>query len=243
MKRNVPSATVAAPAGAPADTAGTNPLEDFITKFVAGIRSGGDLAADAKNLESDFTDLFSSTHSAADFLATGLKTILDLIQTLVDSIVKLAGGICDGALAAIADIISDIHVLLTQQIDIPLISWLYNKLTGEPLTILGAALFLVAIPATILYRAITGTNPSQALGPEAPDAGAAALGTAPAAVQLLCAITGAVAGLLLGFITSVTDLAWRGGSARPSRPLCRDTRPGRAPHVLPVDIEQNPAPR
>ena len=214
MKRNVPSATVAAPAGAPADSAGTNPLEEFITKFVAGIRSGGDLAADAKNLESDFTDLFSSTHSAADFLATGLKTILDLIQTLVDSIVKLAGGICDGALAAIAEIISDIHDLLTQQIDIPLISWLYNKLTGEPLTILGAALFLVAIPATILYRAITGTNPSQALGPEAPDAGAAALGTAPAAVQLLCAITGAVAGLLLGLISSMADLA--GGEDLPA---------------------------
>ena len=41
MKRNVPSATVAAPAGAPADTAGTNPLEDFITKFVAGIAPAG----------------------------------------------------------------------------------------------------------------------------------------------------------------------------------------------------------
>ncbi len=156
MKRNVPSASVAAIAGAPADSAGTNPLEDFITNFVAGIRSGGDLAADASKLESDFAHLFSSTHSAADFLATGLHTILDLIQTLVHSIVKLADGICDGALAAIADIIDDLYGLLTQQIDIPLISWLYHKLTGEQLTILGAALFFVAIPATILYRSLPG---------------------------------------------------------------------------------------
>jgi hypothetical protein len=36
------------------------------------------------------------------------------------------------------------------------LSWLYQLLFGEPLTILNAVLLLVSIPVTILWRVIEG---------------------------------------------------------------------------------------
>ena len=209
MKRNLPNASVAITASAAADQTG-NPLQDFLDGFLAGLSGGGQLEAAANQLKADFTHMFTSTRSATDFLATAVDALLDFIKLLLESILNLAGGICSGALAAIADMIDDLYELLTAQIDIPFLSWLYTKLTGESLTILGAALFVVAIPATVLFRAITGKNPSQALATS--PAGTAALGDgAPAAMQVLCGIVSAFSGAIAGMINGIAD--WDEGGA------------------------------
>ena len=205
MKRNLPNASVATTASAVADQTG-NPLQDFIDGFLAGLSGGGQLEAAANQVKSDFTKMFTSTHSATDFLATAVDALLDTIKLLLETVLNVAGGIGSGALAAIADMIEDIYELLTAQINIPFISWLYTKLTGEPLTILGAALFVVAIPATVLFRAFTGKNPSQALAPS--PAGTATLGDgAPVNEQYFCAIVSMLSGGFAGVLSGIADNA------------------------------------
>ena len=205
MKRNLPNASVAMTASTVADQTG-NPLQDFVEGFLAGLSGGGQLEAAADQLKSDFTHMFTSTRSATDFLATAVDALLDLIKLVLEGVLNVAGGICSGALAAIADIIDDLYELLTAEIDIPFISWLYTKLTGEPLTILGAALFALSIPTMVLFRAFTGKNPSQALAP--PPAGTAALSDgAPVAMQYFCAVVSMLSGGFAGVLSGIADQA------------------------------------
>jgi hypothetical protein len=50
--------------------------------------------------------------------------------------------------------------LLLRPFNIPVLSWLYKKLTGEEqLTMLGALSLLAAIPVTIVYKLLTGEAP------------------------------------------------------------------------------------
>jgi len=205
MKRNVPNSTVGTTAGATADPP-DNPLKDFISGFAAGFSGGGKVKEAWDQVKSDFHTMFTATNSVADFLTTAIDALLDFFKLILEALVGIAVGICEGALKAIADLIGDVYGMMTQEISIPFLSWLYTTLTGEPFTILGAALFVVAIPAMVLFRIATGKNPSQALGSGAPPAGPAALGAAaPVPVQIICGATGAVSGMIGGLIAGGAD--------------------------------------
>jgi hypothetical protein len=204
-KRHVPNATSSTTAGAAANLTG-NLLENFIHDFVTSF-SGGGLAATADQLKNDFTHMFTGTHSVADFLATAIDALLDFIKLLLDAILQIAEGLCDAALDAIATMIGNLYDMMTEPIDIPFISWLYTKLTGEEFTILGAALFVVAIPTAILFRVMTGKNPSQAGALGARAGGTATLGAASLGVQVICGAAGIAAGMLGNLIASIFDIA------------------------------------
>lgn len=204
-KRHVPNATSSTTPGAAAGLTG-NLLENFIHDFVTSF-SGGSLAATADQLKDDFTNMFTGTHSVADFLATAIDALLAFIKLLLDAILQIAEGLCDGALDAIATMIGNLYDMMTEPIDIPFISWLYTKLTGDKFTILGAALFVVAIPTAILFRVMTGKNPSQAGALGARDGGTATLGAASLGVQVICGAAGIAAGMLGNLIASLFDMA------------------------------------
>jgi hypothetical protein len=53
--------------------------------------------------------------------------------------------------------------LLTRPIDIPVLSWLYQRLFGEPLTLLNLVTLVAAIPLTVMWRVVEGEWPSQSL--------------------------------------------------------------------------------
>jgi hypothetical protein len=67
-------------------------------------------------------------------------------------------------------------------------------------------MFAVAIPATVLFRAFTGKNPSQALAP--PPTGSAALGDGtPVDLQYFCAVVSMLSGGFAGVLTGIADQA------------------------------------
>jgi hypothetical protein len=73
-----------------------------------------------------------------------LETVENVVLTLVDVLIQLA----DGMMGA-----------LTASIDIPVLSWLYHELTGDDLSFLDLICLIAAIPATLVYKATTGSVP------------------------------------------------------------------------------------
>ncbi len=205
MKRNLPQASMPPAAAGTPDGSGADPLAVFISGFAASISADGSLEPEVSALKSDFLRMFHST-SAADFLDSAVDELLDLVKALLTSALDIAGGLCSGALDATAAAIETVWELVTQPIEIPFISWLYQLLTRDPLTIIDAAMFVVAIPATILFQVITGKYPSQAIGPQAPPAGEAALGKLPAAEQILASFVSTFATFISSMINAVNDV-------------------------------------
>ena len=94
-----------------------------------------------------------------------------------------------------------------------MLSWLYNLLFGEPLTILNALMLVIAIPVTILWRIVEGQWPSDSLGVGASNR-LAEVGAAPALLQRLMAYASAISTACLGFVYAAGDaLGEAGGPA------------------------------
>jgi hypothetical protein len=212
MKQHVPLATMGAQAGAGAGLADSawQLLQDFINGFASSIDSGG-LANAVDELKTQFETLFRSA-SLGEFLATAVDVLLDFIKLLLEAALNLAGGLIGAALSVIAGTLDAVWDLINQPITIPFIGDLFEDLIGEEFTILRATLFLVAIPVAIMFRAITGKNPSQAVLAAQP-AGGAALGAVSAEAQLVCTLAGIFTGLCGGLLSGAMGMEGSAGQA------------------------------
>jgi hypothetical protein len=71
--------------------------------------------------------------------------ILDTIEAVFDSLIDLGGM----ALTGFQDV-------MNKTIDIPIISWIYKKISGDPLSLLDLMCLCGAVPATIVYKLTFG---------------------------------------------------------------------------------------
>jgi hypothetical protein len=141
-----------------------DPLGDFVNAFFARLSGDGDLAGVFDQIKSDFGRLFTAS-SVTQFFNTVLITLLDIIEALLVGALAVANAFIDGLLAVIADAIAAIMSILTTEIHIPVLAWLYETLFGEKLTFLNVVTLVASIPVTLIYRVVEGQYPSQALGP------------------------------------------------------------------------------
>jgi hypothetical protein len=120
----------------------------------------------------------------------------------------------DGLLGTISGLIQTMFDaqsgILTTALDIPVLSWLYQELFGEPLTILNAFMLVISIPVTILWRVIEGQWPSDSLGVGATNR-VAELGEAPPILARLMAYANAITTACLGFIYAAGDILGEAG--------------------------------
>ena len=99
-----------------------------------------------------------------------------MLALLLDGALAVSNAFVDGLLETIADLIQTMFApdrerqlrrpaaFSREPLDFPVLSWLYQLLFGEPLTILNALTLVIAIPVTILWRIIEGQWPSDSLG-------------------------------------------------------------------------------
>ncbi|RHZ62475.1 uncharacterized protein CDV56_108640 [Aspergillus thermomutatus] len=106
----------------------------------------------------EFVDFFRPGYSDVKTLINKVGTIL--IDELVDALERLAD-IVFYALSAGIGIAKDLG---NKTIDIPIISWVWEKFIarGGPLTLLSFCALLIAIPTTVLYKATTNSAPPEA---------------------------------------------------------------------------------
>ena len=77
--------------------------------------------------------------------------LLDVVEVVIDELFSLMGGA-----------LSSLQALFNQPINIPIISWIYKKISGHTLTMLDLFSLCTALPATLLYKltfGMPGLNP------------------------------------------------------------------------------------
>jgi hypothetical protein len=178
-------------------------ISDFINQFIASLSSDPVLSAAFTQLKTDINRLFKPS-SAAQFFRTALEVLLDILETLLVSMIAVGKAFMDGLLGvkgAIGAIFDAVWGFVTSPIEVPFIGWLYQTLFKEPLTILNALLLVTAIPVTIIYRIVKGQYPSQALGTQI-TVGA----QLPTAVKEVMGLMAGFLSILGGVISSIGDL-------------------------------------
>jgi hypothetical protein len=150
LKTGLPSATTPSGSARPKPV-GDDPRCDFINNFMQRLMSDDDLRVAFNELKSDFSNLFHA-NSAADFFSGLLVTFLDATETLLIGGLVRANAFIDGFLAVIEGVIDTIMGILTAEIDIPVLSPLYEAFFNEKLNILNLITLVAAFPVTIIYR-------------------------------------------------------------------------------------------
>lgn len=83
---------------------------------------------------------------------------------LLRNILKVIHKIFDGFIDFMAAFMGDMRVMMNAVIDIPLLSPLYRRISDNDLTALDAISLLIAVPTTVVFKALTGEAPSHGLG-------------------------------------------------------------------------------
>jgi hypothetical protein len=137
----------------PQSTGGSD-LTTLFTNIDQNLIQNGDFAPmeTVKSLQSIFQDPKSFADVAMFDIITAMEdaviAILDVIEAVVDTLIDLAGA----ALTAFQN-------MLNQTIDIPVISWIYKQISGDPLSLLDLICLIGAVPTTIVYKLLFGTAP------------------------------------------------------------------------------------
>ncbi len=147
-----------------------NPLSAFLDTFATSIGDNGPLKAQWQQVQQRLQGLGHST-SVSDFVSQGVAELLKILGLLVDGALAISNAFLDGLLGAIDALLATLldanSGVLTAPLDIPVLSWLYQKLFGEPLTILNALTLVAAIPVTMVWRVAKGDWPSQSFSAQA----------------------------------------------------------------------------
>src|SRR5262249_38763311 len=182
------------------------------------LNADGDLTSQWNQVQQGARGLGNTT-SAADFVKQGLAELLRVLGLLLNGALAVSNALLDGLLGVIGDLVQTMFApdangnptdggILTEPLNFPVLSWLYELLFGEPLTILNALMLVVSIPVTIMWRIVEGQWPSDSLGASATRA--ARLGSAPPLLHRLIAYANAITTACLGIVLGVGDAAGDG---------------------------------
>jgi hypothetical protein len=155
----------------------TNSMKiNYVTSKVGDLSVGtnGSVGAMVSAFEGAFTsdeiqnslaglvEQIKSIQSLSDFLDTAICTLLtacqDIVLLVLDAIQAVINAIFTAATAALQTALQ----LFENEIDIPIISYLYQKIAGSALSILDLLCLIIAVPCTILYKIFLGGSDATA---------------------------------------------------------------------------------
>jgi hypothetical protein len=190
-----------------------DPVLDFITTFISSLETDPVLSKAISDVKSDVSNLFSA-QGLANLFTNLFDTILDIIKLLIVGAFAVAKAFLDGIFVALADLITQVMNALNAEIDIPILSDLYQFFFDQPLTLLNAVTLVIAFVINLVYRIVEGKYPSQD-GVLSQDivrtptsmraAGASATAAADAKGQMIIGIIAGVLELAYGIFNAVND--------------------------------------
>ena len=154
---NVPQATVGG--AGPIPQPGTDPILSVIGPLITQLGSTianssafRSIPGDLKDLSNQFSLLASDP---SQFVTHSFNDILDLLADIVTGLIQFTGAIVDTLVQALLQLLDAVLSLVTATIDIPVISDLYKTITnGSSLSVLDLCCLIVAIPTSIVQRAL-----------------------------------------------------------------------------------------
>lgn len=103
-----------------------------------------------------FAQIANNPEALLQLVVQGLLEAVKGLAELTIEIAKAAFVLLLKAVKLFLDIIWD---ALSAPIDIPIVSWLYEQISGSSLSLLDLMTLIAAIPTTIIYKAFTGEAP------------------------------------------------------------------------------------
>jgi len=139
---------------------GDDPTWDLVNAIAAAAKN---LGHDFQQIGSDLSNTLKAT-SAKQLAGDLLKTLLDIIDLVIDVILDTSEGMAVACLQSLSMLVSAFNSLLTTPIDIPFVSWIYTEFIspGNPLTILDLFCLVIAIPIAFVGYAVMGAYPFEA---------------------------------------------------------------------------------
>lgn len=144
----------------PPTIADSDTVVQLMENFVSGVETtiSQTFSTFPTQLEAQLTTIKSTLADPKSLLGTGFADILAVFATLGDDLIDVGVGIADDFATLLAGLITEMINSLTQPLNIPFISDLWKKLTGDQLTVLDMLTLLMAVPATVLIAIITGSG-------------------------------------------------------------------------------------
>jgi hypothetical protein len=130
----------------------TDELSQLLSTLKGAIETEGDIIEGAYNtIKTQIIDQIT-TLSIDDIVKR-------LVAVLADVLVETVENIAITALNVLEVVVQGVLDILDAEIDIPVLSWLYEEITGSKLSLLDASCLVVAIPATLIYKIANNATP------------------------------------------------------------------------------------
>lgn len=88
-----------------------------------------------------------------------VEIVKAIVAIIVNAVLESVENILVASVEVFLNLAQDIVRLLNESIDIPVISWLYKKVSGNDLSMLDLVCLIIAIPTTIVYKIIAEDVP------------------------------------------------------------------------------------
>jgi len=128
-----------------------DPIKDLLEVLYQKVIQEGE------NFQSMGNSFLALVETAAGMSITDL--LAQVLNIVSDFLLNTAEDMLTAAVDVVKVLLTDFDSMLSQPMDIPVVSYLYKKITGDDLTPMDAVCFIAAIPATVVYKAVRGTAP------------------------------------------------------------------------------------
>lgn len=127
------------------------------------------MAPEMAKLDAQLSKIGSDITSAFKKDSVGVTDMMKISKSLLLAGVSAVRGVIKGLLGLLKGLIRKLSELGNAEIDIPIFSWLYKKITkGHALTLFDAISLIIAIPTTVFAKLITGKAPPTFVELDAP---------------------------------------------------------------------------
>lgn len=106
--------------------------------------------------KANFEQNLQSLRHPKNLFDTAISDFLTLVKDLAIIVVEIIGAIAVAVLDMAGDCLTALQGILNYRLHIPVISWIYQQISGHPLTLMDVLCLVMAIPATLLYKLIWG---------------------------------------------------------------------------------------
>jgi outer membrane protein assembly factor BamB len=138
---------------------GDDPFSGFLNSFTSSLSTNPALQQALTQTKSDFAATFNVS-SSSQFLQMAIVDLLDIFQDLMIGSLAITNAFMNGLLKLGADLVTLLFDpdtgLLTQPLNIPILSDLYQLLFDSQLSFFDLMVLVASIPVTFLYRIIEG---------------------------------------------------------------------------------------
>ncbi|KAM0289102.1 hypothetical protein ACHAO9_006322 [Fusarium lateritium] len=117
------------------------------------------LATEEKDIVAKTLDQIRSQIIEQFSSLTPLEIVKRLVAIVGDLVLETAKNIVVKMLGIVKNLTNAVIEELNKPISIPIVSSLYKSIAGDELSIMDVVCLVAAVPATLVYKAITGSNP------------------------------------------------------------------------------------